>query len=150
MTLPDPFSLVADLVSIIGMCVAIYAIRDTRALARNAIFLERNRVYARVRNDMAWLYIDPTGSGHTSEIAKQLEEFCNLAQALDPAWEIGDIKFAVEREALQYADTLVATGVGAWKPDIKPDGVAQALKEWQSDKSRERIKKILGDYNFLM
>jgi hypothetical protein len=72
------------------------------------------------------MYMDPTGSGHSSDIAKQLEEFCNLAQAVDPAWEIGDIKFAVEREALQYADTLVGTGVGAWKSDIEPDGVAPA------------------------
>jgi hypothetical protein len=78
-----------------------------------------------------------------------LEGPFNLAQELDPTWKIEDIKFAVEREALQLANMLVGDGHATWKSDFDPNGVAQALKEWQSDKNRARIQKMFGNHSFL-
>lgn len=69
--------------------VAIYAIRDGRKQASDARFLERNRVYAKTRDDMAWQYIDPTKDAQESHIARELEEFCILSQAAEPRkWTI--------------------------------------------------------------
>jgi len=130
--------------NVVMLSVAIYAIRDTRKQALKTIFLERNRSYARVRNDMAWLFIDPTDVAQSSEIAKGLEEFCITAQAAEPKWTIEDLKGAVENEALHFADTLVKSGYGTWKVGLDLTGAEQRLLNWQTDKNRERIQNLLN------
>ena len=126
--------------------VAIYAIRDTRKQALKTIFSERNRSYSRVRNDMAWLYIDPTDSAQNSEIAKELEEFCFTALEAEPGkWTIEDLKGAVENESLHYADTLVKNGYAIWKKELSIAAVEQRLLNWQADKNKERIGNLLNN-----
>jgi hypothetical protein len=122
--------------------IAIYAIRDTRKQAFKMILLDRNRFYARIRNDMAWLFIDPTDYARKSEIAKGLEEFCITAQEAEPKWTIEDLKGAVENEALHFAATLVKSGYATWKAELDVAAVEQRLLEWQTDKNRERIHNL--------
>lgn len=138
-------NLTVDVVSnIVMLAVAIYAIRDTRKQARKMIFLDRNRSYAKVRNDMAWLYIDPTDTAQASEIAKELEEFCITAQEAEPKWAIEDLKSAVEKESLHFADTLVKSGYATWKADLDVGEVEQQLHSWATDKNRERIRNLFS------
>jgi hypothetical protein len=136
-----------DIVSnLIMLAVAIYAIRDTRKQSRKMIFLERNQCYAKVRNDMAWLYIDPTQHAQTPELAKALEEFCNMAQEAEPGkWTVEDLKVVVENQSLHFAATLVKGGYATWKAGLSLDLVNQKLRDWESDKNRERIKNLLDD-----
>jgi hypothetical protein len=124
--------------------VAIYAIRDTREQVREMIFLDRNRVYSKVRTDMMLLFVDPSDQSHTAEVVKGLEEFCLVARALEPQWTEADLKAAVENEALYSADVLVRSGHCTWKKGLLAEKVNQQLLQWQSDKNRERIKNLLG------
>jgi hypothetical protein len=131
--------------NLIMFAVAVYAIRDGRKQASDARFLERNRVYAKTRDDMAWQYIDPTKNAQESHIARELEEFCILAQAAEPGkWTIEVLKDALENESLRYASMLVEGDYGVWKPDLIPEKVKKKLEAWQTDLNREKIQNLLA------
>jgi hypothetical protein len=130
--------------NVVMLAVAIYAILDTRKQARRMVLLERNRVYVRVRNDMAWRYIDPTPIAQSSEVAKALEEFIITAQEAEPEWAEADIKAAVEEIALHFADTLVKSGYAKWKTGLNTQEVKERLARFQAGKNRERVNNLLG------
>jgi hypothetical protein len=135
--------------NLVMLSVAIYAIRDTRTQTRRMVLLERNRVYAKVRADLAWQFIDPTEHAQSTEIAKALEEFCITAQEADPQWAVEDMKVAADNEGLHFADTLVKSGYATWKEGLSPAKVAERLRAWEADKNRERIKNLFGRKNDL-
>jgi hypothetical protein len=135
--------------NLIMFSVAIYAIRDARKKASEALFLERNRSYAKIRNDMVWLYADPTENAHSADIAEGMEQFCISAQAAEPdKWTVEDLKGAVENQSLHFADTLVKGGYATWKDGIDTGAVELRLRRWQTDSNRVRIENLLKK-NFL-
>jgi hypothetical protein len=126
-------------------CVAAYAILDNKKQIRRMIILDRNRAYAKVLNDMSWLYIDPTDIAHTPEIANGLKQFCMIAQDADPGWTDEICKSVVENESLQLAEMLVASGYAIWKDGLDVSKANAKLLTWKSDKNRERIHILLGN-----
>jgi hypothetical protein len=123
--------------------VALYAIRDTRQQVRDMKLLERNRVYSKVRTDIMWMYLNPTEQSHTAQIGQGIEEFCIMAQAVDPQYSPADLKAAIENEALCGAELLVKSGHGTWKPGANMAAINQKLLNWKTDRNKERIHNLL-------
>src|SRR5258708_5907410 len=136
---------VAILGIVITTSIAIYAINDVRKEVKKTVKVARDLAYLRISNDIVWEFIDPTESTCTPEIAKGLHEFGFLAQALNPEWNPEDVKTAVEKEALEFADELVKSGRAKWKKDFDLDKVREAIGRWQAEKNIERVKKIMGE-----
>src|SRR4029077_18316827 len=85
---------------VITTAIAIYAILDVRKQVKGLLIVQRGVAYAKIINDMALLFVDPTEKAHSAEIAKGLEEFCLLAQVITPERGVNVHKETVEREAL--------------------------------------------------
>jgi hypothetical protein len=127
-----------DLGSIIGIVgivittvIAVYAIRDVRKQVRDLISVERQRLFARVRNDMVWLFVDPTELAHSVDIAKGLEEFNLITVALDPKQTAELTNNVVNNEALVFAEKLVDGGFATWKPGWNMEKLKQTIHEWK-------------------
>lgn len=137
------------LVGIIGIvlttAIAIYAILDARNLVKRNLKLERDLVYLRLKNDLVWGFVDSTEEAYSVEIAKGFHDFGLLAQALNPGWTEDDMKTAVEKESLQFAEELVRSGKATWKKDFDLDRVRKAISAWKAEKNVERVKTIMGD-----
>src|SRR5271170_7005021 len=136
--------LVGLLISLVAIGLAVYAIYDVRTQVKELISLERKRVFTKTRNDMVWLFIDPTERAHTPEIAKGLEEFAILSMALDPKQTPDLTNHAVNNDALMFADKLVRNGYATWKPGWNIDEVKKTLHNWQTAINDNRITNILG------
>ena len=132
---------------IITAAIAVYAILDVRKEVRRLILIERNLAFTRIVQDFAWLFLEPTGSGHSPEIAKGLAEFCMLAEVLDAAKTHAVSKSTVENEALATARDLVEGGYAKWKDDWDMESVERALRELQNEKNSARLAKIFGQNN---
>lgn len=141
----DAGSIIGFLGILITTGIAIYAILDVRKQVNGLLVVERNLAYAKILNDMSWLFVDPTDKAHSVEIAKGLEEFCLLAQVINPKRAIGVHKETVEREALSLAKDLVENGAANWKSDLDLEKVKEALHGWQTEKNAVRIHKIFGE-----
>src|SRR5260370_26396974 len=68
------------LAALIAVGVSIYAILDVRREVKKLIRIERNRAYARILNDMAWLFITPTERPPSYEIAQGLAELSMFSE----------------------------------------------------------------------
>src|SRR6266436_5606029 len=111
----DTGSIVAIVGTIVTVAIAVYAILDVRKQVWQLILIERNTAFSRVVQDFAWLFLEPTGTGHTPEIAKGLAEFSMLAEVLDAAKTHSVSKSTVENESLATARDLVEAGYAKWK-----------------------------------
>ncbi len=129
---------------VITTAIAIYAILDVRKQVKGLLIVQRGAAYAKIINDMAWLFVDPTEKAHSAEIAKGLEEFCLLAQVVTPEPGVNVHKEIVEREALSLAKELVENGAATWKSELDQDKVKKELHGWQTEKNAARISKIFG------
>jgi len=139
------YKLAVDLcMNVITLTVAVYAILDTRKQTQRMVRLERDRSYMKVRNDMAWIRLDPTPEGETSGIANGLEEFCATAIAVEPTWAIKEIGTAVRNNSLAFAETLVEKGYANWKPNVNLKDVEKTLNSWRTDSNRDRIQNLLS------
>jgi len=128
----------------VGTGVSIYAICDVRKEIKKLIRLERNRVYASVLNDIAWVFLAPTERAQSKEISRSLEEFHLLAKALEPKTtpEIA-IRF-VNHEAVVRADKLVKGGYAIWSPGWDMEKVKAELHRWQTVKNEVALTSIFG------
>lgn len=140
-----------DLGSIIGIVgtvittiIAVYAIRDVRERVRVLISLERKRIYTRVRNDLVWLFIEPTEHAYPPEIARGFEEFAVVSQALNPKHTPELTKYAVENETLMFAEKLVNGGLAKWKAGWNEQEVKKTIHNWQTAINANRMDNILG------
>jgi len=140
----DTGSIVGIVLTILTVVIAIYAILDVRERVRQLILIERNIAFSKVVQDFAWLFLEPTGTGHTLEIVKGLSEFSMLAEALDAARTPSVSKTTVEHEALATAKDLVESGYAKWKDDWDMEAVEKALRDWQNEKNSVRLAKIFG------
>jgi hypothetical protein len=135
---------VALVVAVIGVGISLLAILDVRTQIKELIGLERKRVFTKIRNDMVWLFVNPTEHSHSSEIAKGLEEFALLSMALDKKQTPDLTNHAVNNEALLFADKLVKNGYATWKLGWDGDKLKQAMHDWQSAINANRLENILG------
>jgi len=140
----DTGSIVGIVGTIVTVAIAVYAILDVREQVRRLILIERNVAYTRIVQDFAWLFLEPTGTGHTPEISKGLAEFCMLAEVLDAAKTHAVSKTTVENESLATAKDLVAAGYAKWKDDWDVEAVEKTLREWQNEKNSARLANIFG------
>ena len=140
----DSGSVIGIVGIIITTGIAVYAVLDVRKQVKGLLVVERNLAYAKILNDMAWLFVDPTDKANSVEMAKELEEFCLLAQAITPERALSVHKETVEREALSLAKELVENGAATWKSDLDLEKVKQELHGWQTEKNAVRINKIFG------
>ncbi len=132
------------LAALIAVGVSIYAILDVRREVKKLIRIERNRAYARILNDMAWLFITPTERAHSKEIAKGLEEFSMFAKILNPERTPDISTNTVNNEALAMADRLVTNGYARWNDGWDIEKVKVELQSWQTAKNEVRLANILG------
>ncbi len=132
---------------VITTVIAVYAINDVRREAKKIVKIGRDLAYLKIKNEIVWEFIDPTESAYTSEIAKGLHEFGFLSQVLNPEWTPDAVKAAVEKEALVFAEELVASGRATWKKDLDSEKVRKLISAWKAEKNVERVKKIMGKTN---
>jgi hypothetical protein len=116
----------------------VWAINDAREQVRGFIRTERNLAWARIQNDLVWLFVEPTARSHSKEIATGLSVFAILAKELNPEQTPENLKEAAENEALEMAEKLVAGGYASWKPSLDKQRVSQKLKEWKAEKDKVR------------
>jgi len=135
---------VALVIAGIGVGISVWALLDVRAQVKELISVERQRVFTKVRNDMVWLFIDPTERSHTPEIAKGLEDFALLSRVLDPAATPELTNHAVNNLALLFADQLVTAGFATWKSGWDHDKLKHAMQAWQTAVNANRIENIFG------
>jgi hypothetical protein len=140
----DTGSIIGIVGIVITTIIAVYAIYDVRGRVRNLITLERKRVYTRIRNDMVWLYVDPTLRAHSVEIAKGLEEFAIVSAALNPEQTPDLTNHAMNNEVLLFAKKLVDEGYANWKQGWDMEKVKKAMHDWQTAINSERLTNILG------
>jgi hypothetical protein len=116
---------------VITTIIAVYAICDVRERVKGLIKVERDRVFTRARNDMVWLFVDPTNLAQSPEIAKGLEEFYVLSASLDPGQTDEHTNDVVNNEALVYAEKLVDGGYATWKPGWDREKLSQTIHDWK-------------------
>lgn len=126
----DTGSIIGIVGIVITAVIAVYAMRDVREQVKGLITLERNRAFVKVRNDMVWLFVEPTECAHSVEIAKGLEEFNVTSVALDPKQSAEHTNSVVNNAALVFAEKLVKTGYATWKPGWDMDKVTRAIDGW--------------------
>jgi hypothetical protein len=141
-----------DMGSIIGIVgvvittiIAVYAMRDVREQVKGLINLERKRVFTRIRNDMVWLFVDPTELAYSAERAKGLEEFALISATLDPKQTADLTNQAVNNEALMFAEKLVNGGYATWKPGWDMEKLRHTIHDWQTAINANRMTNILGE-----
>jgi hypothetical protein len=93
---------------------------------------------------MVWLFVDPTPLAHSPEIAKGLEEFAVVSQALNPTYTPELAIHAMNNESLAFAEKLVKGGFAVWKPGWDMEKLRQTLHDWQTAINASRMEKILG------
>ena len=110
------------LVGLLGLAVAFYAIRDVRKLVREQVALERNRLYARLVDALAWRFVDPTAEveRERSVTLRDLHEFSFLVRFLDPSVKLDEAQECANYEARFLADTFVKRGHARWRTDVDP------------------------------
>jgi hypothetical protein len=141
----DPGSIIGIVGIVITTIIAVYAIIDAREQVNGLISVERKRVFTRTRNDMVWLFVDPTELAHTPEIAKGLEEFNLISAALDPKWTPDLTQSVVNNEALVFAEKLVSEGYATWKPGWDMEKLKQTIHNWHGPRDeRSRAAKGVG------
>jgi len=140
----DAGTIVGIIGIVITTAIAVYAIQDVRKEVRKLILIDRNISFNHIVQDFAWLFVEPTGTGHTVEIAKGIEKFCMLANVLGSAKSAKSSKSIIEHEALATARELVASGCAKWKDDWDLEAVEKAVREWQNEKNAARVAKIFG------
>jgi len=118
---------------------------DVRKQVKDLIELEYRRSYAKVLNDMAWMFLESTDKGYPVGIAKGLEDFSLLSHTLNPGRNEETPKLTVEREALVMADKLVQVGAAKWQPDFDMEKVRKALHDWQNQKNKVRLLRMIGE-----
>lgn len=93
------------LVVLLGLAVAFYAIRDVRKLVREQVALERNRLYARLVDALAWRFVDPTAEmeREQSVTLRDLHEFSFLVRFLDPSVKLDEAQEFANYEALFFS-----------------------------------------------
>jgi len=138
-------SIIGVVISIAALVVAIWALFDVRKHVKDLLNLEYRRSYAKVLNDMAWMFLESTDKGYPKDIAKGLEDFSLLSHSLDPEKDEETPKLTVEREALVMAEKLVQVGAAKWQPDFDLEKVKKALREWQNQKNKVRLLRVLGE-----
>ena len=130
----DTGSIIGIVGIVITTAIAVYAILDVKERVKGLITLERNRVFSKIRNDMVWLFVDPTELAHSVEIAKGLEEFNLVSAALDPKQSADLTNNVVNNETLAFAEKLVNAGYATWKTGWDMDKVKQTINEWKGQK----------------
>ena len=118
---------------------------DVRGQVKRLIQLERKRVFTQIRNDMVWMFVNPTDLSHSPEIAKGLEEFALLSMELDPKQTPDLTNNAMNNDALMFAEKLVTNGFAVWKPDWDKEKLKQALHSWQEAINANHLRNILGE-----
>ncbi len=141
--------LVSLTVSVVALLVSVWAIFDVRKKVRKLIKLEYHRSYAKVLQDMAWIFVEPTCTGYPANIVKGLEDFSILTHILTPGRQPDTPKQTIEREALVMADGLVRNGSANWLPELDMERVKQALLDWQNQKNKVRLRNVLGELDKL-
>jgi len=141
----DAGSIVGIVGIVITTIIAVYAILDVREQVKVLINLERKRVFTRIRNDMVWLFVDPTERAHSAETAKGLEEFALISAALDPKQTAELTNNAVNNEALMFAEKLVNAGYATWKPGYDMEKVRRTIHDWRTAINANRMTNILGE-----
>ncbi len=136
---------VAILIAIGGVGVSVWAVFDVRGQVTRLIQLERKRVFTQIRNDMVWMFVNPTQQSHTPEIAKGLEQFALVSMELNPQHTPDLTNNAVNNESLRFADDLVNNEFAVWKPGWDRAKVKQALEDWQKAINANRLRNILGE-----
>ena len=132
------------MVALVGVAIGVWALFDVRAQVKRLISLERKLIYTRVRNDLVWQFVEPIGSIHSPEIAKGLEEFAVISQALNPEHTAERTKHAVENETLIFAKKLVDGGYAKFRPEWDEAKIKQAIQNWQKSINANRMTEILG------
>jgi hypothetical protein len=132
------------LVALVGVAIGLWALFDLRAEVKKLINLERKRIYTRVRNDLVWQFVEPLGSAQSPEIAKGLEEFAVISQALSPEHTADLTKHAVENETLVFAKKLVDGGYAKFRPSYDEAKIKEAIQNWQKSINANRMTEILG------
>ncbi len=127
----DTGSIIGIAGTVITTIIAVYAICDVRKQVKGLISLERKRVFTRIRNQMVWLFIDPTELAHTEEIAKGLEEFYLISATLDPKQTVEFTSNVVNNEALVFAEKSVSEGYATWKPGWDMEKLKQTVRDWK-------------------
>jgi hypothetical protein len=127
----DTGSIIGIVGIVITTIIAAYAICDVRKRVKGLIDLERKRVFTRIRNDMVWLFVNPTELAHSTEIAKGLEEFYVLSAALDPKQTADLTSEMVNNEALVFAEKLVNDGYASWKPGWDMEKLRRTIHDWK-------------------
>lgn len=127
----DTGSIIGIVGIVITTIIAVYAICDVRGRVKGLINLERKRVFVRTRNDMVWLFVNPTELAHSAEIAKGLEEFNVISAALDPKQTAELTNSVVNNEALVFAEKLVNEGYATWKPGWDMEKLRQTIHDWK-------------------
>jgi hypothetical protein len=136
---------VALLIAVIGVAVSLWAIWDVRKQVKELITLDRKLLYTRLRNDLVWQFVEPIQSVHPKEIAKGLEEFAVISQALNPAHTAEVTKHAVENETLVFAKKLVDSGYAQFKPEWDEKKIREMIRSWQNSINANRVAEILGE-----
>jgi hypothetical protein len=140
----DTGAIVGIVGTIVTAAIAVYAILDVRKEVRQLILVQRNLAFTRIVQDFAWLFLEPTGTGHTREIAKGMGEFSLLAETFDATKPFAVSKATVENESLVTAQDLVEAGYATWKEDWDMESVKKALRDWQNEKNTARLASIFG------
>jgi hypothetical protein len=142
---PDILGLYLGILGIvITAAIAIYAILDARGQVKKSTELQRNIAYLRLKDDLMWMFVDPTDGTYPSAIAKAFHEFDLFAKALNPNVKSEVLKEAVENEALEFAAELVNKGTAVWKEELNLDAVNEKLSKWRADKNKVRAARLLS------
>ena len=72
------------LLGLLALGVAVYGIWDVRRLVREQVALERNRLYSRLMDTLAWRFVDPTAEVERSVALRDVHEFAFLFDSSSP------------------------------------------------------------------
>jgi hypothetical protein len=132
------------IVAIAALLVAIYGIRDVREHVHMLLTMERNRAYTKILHKLVWEFVDPTDRALSAEIAQRMQEYTLLAQGVNPKMTLTDAQAEANNETITYAQMLVDSGFGTWKPDTDPARVRAVLDSYNADKNAAKVAKMFG------
>jgi len=123
-----------------------YGIRDVRREVKRMLTIERDRIYVKLRSDIAWLFLEPTGERHKKQAADLNEEFILLARNLDPKVSAEAWMDFINNEALSHANNLVKNGYARYPAGWHPEAIKKSLKQWEQEKAVDRFAVgLLGE-----
>jgi len=134
------------LLGLLALGVAVYGIWDVRRLVREQVALERNRLYSRLMDTLAWRFVDPTAEVERSVALRDVHEFAILVRFLKPSLTLEEAQEYAYYEALSLADDFVRRGFARWREDFDRDAVQAELAKWQSEKNIASLDRIFGEY----